>query len=437
MPSTSVVDRGRLVAGRRIRLVELERRAFERTNLDSSSVSSASVRCCSDMGGGTGPWGQRTILTGCGIEDRAGLRRVLGSRAGRFGCDGVALWAQSRGIRSRRPDCRNEPGFCRLRAAFRLSSGGLADSVVVRSVAPECLFFQAKNSLRAALASEKRARIRYNAKLRSVAAARSESAFCVGRRWSGRSRSSRPSSHYCCQPIMSLFAAVELAPRDPILGLNEAFNADTRTDQGQSRRRRVLRRRRQAAAAARRARSRKSSRRSCAAARLSADRRHRRLRRGRAEAAVRRRLAADRSGPRRDRAGLGGTGALKIGADFLKRLQPERQGRDQRPELGKPPRAVRRRRLRGRELPVLRRGHPRRELRRHARRRCNGSPAGTDRRAARLLPQPDRRRPDRRRNGSRSSEAVKAHRPRAVPRHGLPGLRRRHRRGRRRRAPVR
>src|SRR6202012_4859703 len=27
---------------------------------------------------------------------------------------------------------------------------------------------------------------------------------------------------------MSLFTAVELAPRDPILGLNEAFNADTR-----------------------------------------------------------------------------------------------------------------------------------------------------------------------------------------------------------------
>ncbi len=29
---------------------------------------------------------------------------------------------------------------------------------------------------------------------------------------------------------MTLFATVELAPRDPILGLNEAFNADTRTD---------------------------------------------------------------------------------------------------------------------------------------------------------------------------------------------------------------
>ena len=27
---------------------------------------------------------------------------------------------------------------------------------------------------------------------------------------------------------MSLFSAVEMAPRDPILGLNEAFNADPR-----------------------------------------------------------------------------------------------------------------------------------------------------------------------------------------------------------------
>src|SRR6202012_2148899 len=34
---------------------------------------------------------------------------------------------------------------------------------------------------------------------------------------------------YYCRTIMSLFSAVELAPRDPILGLNEAFNADTRT----------------------------------------------------------------------------------------------------------------------------------------------------------------------------------------------------------------
>jgi aromatic-amino-acid transaminase len=31
-------------------------------------------------------------------------------------------------------------------------------------------------------------------------------------------------------PLASLFAQVALAPRDPILGLNEAFAADTRDD---------------------------------------------------------------------------------------------------------------------------------------------------------------------------------------------------------------
>ena len=55
---------------------------------------------------------------------------------------------------------------------------------------------------------------------------------------------------------------------------------------------------------------------------------------------------------------LGGTGGLKVGADFLKRLQPQRQGADQRPELGEPPRAVHAGRLRGAELPVLRRRRP-------------------------------------------------------------------------------
>ena len=39
--------------------------------------------------------------------------------------------------------------------------------------------------------------------------------------------------------MSALFSAVTLAPRDPILGLNEQFNADTRP-QGQPRRRRLL-----------------------------------------------------------------------------------------------------------------------------------------------------------------------------------------------------
>ena len=38
----------------------------------------------------------------------------------------------------------------------------------------------------------------------------------------------------------SIFAAVEMAPRDPILGLNEAFNADARDHQGQPGCRRLL-----------------------------------------------------------------------------------------------------------------------------------------------------------------------------------------------------
>ena len=33
---------------------------------------------------------------------------------------------------------------------------------------------------------------------------------------------------------MSLFSVVEMAPRDPILGLNEAFNADTRPEIGRA-----------------------------------------------------------------------------------------------------------------------------------------------------------------------------------------------------------
>eukprot|EP01031_Cornospumella_fuschlensis_P049505 gene49505-60616_t len=37
-----------------------------------------------------------------------------------------------------------------------------------------------------------------------------------------------PTSFLSSSRIMSLFSAVEMAPRDPILGLNEAFNADPR-----------------------------------------------------------------------------------------------------------------------------------------------------------------------------------------------------------------
>jgi aromatic-amino-acid transaminase len=34
--------------------------------------------------------------------------------------------------------------------------------------------------------------------------------------------------------MTSIFSAVELAPRDPILGLTEGFNADTNPNKGES-----------------------------------------------------------------------------------------------------------------------------------------------------------------------------------------------------------
>src|SRR6478735_11031996 len=121
---------------------------------------------------------------------------------------------------------------------------------------------------------------------------------------------------------MSLFSAVELAPRDPILGLNEAFNADTRTtkvnlgvgmytnEEGKIPLLRAVR--------------------DAEKARVDAA-----LPRGYLpidgiaayDAAVQKLLLGDDSpliaaGRVVTAQALGGTGALKIGADFLKRLNP-------------------------------------------------------------------------------------------------------------------
>jgi aromatic-amino-acid transaminase len=69
--------------------------------------------------------------------------------------------------------------------------------------------------------SESRFGIRYNG-------ARSSFGFrLIGARSIGANRNPTPFIYR--QYAMSLFHAVELAPRDPILGLNEAFNADSRT----------------------------------------------------------------------------------------------------------------------------------------------------------------------------------------------------------------
>ncbi|AYB61142.1 amino acid aminotransferase [Ralstonia solanacearum] len=122
---------------------------------------------------------------------------------------------------------------------------------------------------------------------------------------------------------MSLFSAVELAPRDPILGLNEAFNADTRntkvnlgvgvyfTDEGKIP---VLRAVQEA----------EKARLAAAAPRgylpiegiAAYDQAVQKLLFG-ADSPL---LAEGRVVTAQ---ALGGTGALKIGADFLKRLYPD------------------------------------------------------------------------------------------------------------------
>ena len=81
---------------------------------------------------------------------------------------------------------------------------------------------------------------------------------------------------------------------------------------------------------------------------------------------------------------LGGTGALKLGAEMLRVTSPNAKVWLSNPELGEPPRAVRRRRLHGRVLPLLRRRR-RTGLRRHG---CDAGedPGGRHRAAARLLP---------------------------------------------------
>ena len=126
-------------------------------------------------------------------------------------------------------------------------------------------------------------------------------------------------------PNPSLFSNVELAPRDPILGLNEAFNADTRstkvnlgvgvyfTDDGKLP---VL----QAVASAEKQRATQTLPRGY----LPID--------GIAayDSAVQKLLfGADSALLKNQRVvttqALGGTGALKIGADFLKRLLPNSQ----------------------------------------------------------------------------------------------------------------
>ncbi|MGY8525096.1 amino acid aminotransferase [Paracidovorax citrulli] len=124
---------------------------------------------------------------------------------------------------------------------------------------------------------------------------------------------------------MSLFSAVEMAPRDPILGLNEAFNADTRptkvnlgvgvyfTDEGKI----PLLRAVQEAEKARLATA--TPRGYLPIEGIAAyDQAVQNLLFGKDSALL-------REGRVVTAQALGGTGALKIGADFLKRLYPDAQ----------------------------------------------------------------------------------------------------------------
>ena len=121
---------------------------------------------------------------------------------------------------------------------------------------------------------------------------------------------------------MSLFSAVEMAPRDPILGLNESFNADTRADKvnlgvgvyyNEAGRIPLLR----AVVEAEKARLAAQAPRGYLPIEGIAS----------YDAAVQKLLLGENSpliaeGRVVTAQALGGTGALKLGADFLKRLLP-------------------------------------------------------------------------------------------------------------------
>ena len=153
----------------------------------------------------------------------------------------------------------------------------------------------------------------------------------------------------------SLFGAVDLAPRDPILGISEAFNADPNPrkvnlgvgvycdDNGKVPLLECVKRA-----------EREMTDKAAPRVYLPID--------GMPayDKAVQRLVLGDDSevialGRAVTVQALGGTGGLKVGADFLRKFAPSARGLHQRPELGKPPRAVRGRGFPGRHVSVLRR----------------------------------------------------------------------------------
>ena len=131
---------------------------------------------------------------------------------------------------------------------------------------------------------------------------------------------------------------------------------------------------------------------------------------------------------------LGGTGALKVGADFLRRFAPGAQVWISDPSWENHRALFEGAGFTVQQLSLLRRRNERPRFRRHVR-SAGEAPGGLHRRAARVLPQSDRRRSDRRAVGAHRRGRPRA-RARSVPRSRLSGLRRRHRRRWRRRARV-
>ena len=143
----------------------------------------------------------------------------------------------------------------------------------------------------------------------------------------------------------SVFAAVQMAPRDPILGVTETFNADTNPnkvnlgvgvytdDNGKVPLLDCVRRAEQQLVASALPRTYlpidglPAYDRAVQALVFGAD----------SPAIAQKRVVTVQA--------LGGTGGLKVGADFLRRIAPGRPGLDQRSELGESSRAVRERRL--------------------------------------------------------------------------------------------
>ena len=104
---------------------------------------------------------------------------------------------------------------------------------------------------------------------------------------------------------------------------------------------------------------------------------------------------------------LGGTGALKVGADFLRRFAPGAQVWISDPSWENHRALFEGAGFTVKTYPYYDAAHARPRLRRHDR-RAGAAAGGRDRGAARLLPQPDRRRPDPASNGTAIIEVVRA-----------------------------